>query len=81
MQKQGARVRRSSVLFVSTPGKLIYFSKHFGPNAERRLKDMMVATARLKGLLYRILRVLSLGRIQKDEFWLAVSKELSTSSK
>ena len=62
-------------------GKLHYFYKHFGPNAERRLKSAMVVSARVKGLIYRIVRVLSLGRIQKDEFWMSVSKELTTKSK
>jgi GT2 family glycosyltransferase len=57
-------------------GKLLYFYKHFGPNAERHLKRMMIMAAMIKGIFYRLLRVISLGRIQKDEFWWDVSKDL-----
>jgi len=62
-------------------GKLLYFYKHFGPNAERRLKRMMVIATISKGLIYRMLRLLSLGSIHKDDFWWTVSKELNTLSK
>jgi GT2 family glycosyltransferase len=61
-------------------GKLLYFYKHFGPNIEKRLKRMMLIASMLKGLIYRMIRVISLGRIRKDEFWRAVSKELSAMS-
>lgn len=62
-------------------GKLLYFDKHFGLNAERRLKHVIVIATKLKMLFYRMLRVTSLGRIHKDDFWWAVSKELTTLSK
>jgi hypothetical protein len=58
-------------------GKLLYFYKHSGPIVENRLKRMMLIASKIKGMIYRLLRVISLGRIRKDEFWRAVSKELS----
>ena len=57
-------------------GKLLYFYKHFGSNIENRLKQMMVIASVCKFVIYRILRVISLGRIRKDDFWWDVSKKL-----
>ena len=57
-------------------GKLHYFDKHFGPNAEHRLKHIMLITTKLKCVIFRLLKYLSLGHISKDEFWYAVSNEL-----
>jgi GT2 family glycosyltransferase len=57
-------------------GKLLYFYKHFGPNVESRLKQMMVIAAMCKFVIYLILRVISIGRIRKDDFWWDISKKL-----
>ena len=57
-------------------GKLLYFYKHFGPNAERQLRRIMILATMMKGIFYRFLRVISLGRIQEDELWWDVSKDL-----
>jgi hypothetical protein len=62
-------------------GKLHYFDKHFGPNAEKRLKHIMLITTKLKSVIYRFLKYLSLGHIRKDEFWYAVSNELMSTLK
>jgi hypothetical protein len=59
-------------------GKLHYFYKYFGPSAEQRLKRVMWFSAMVKSIIYRMIRVISFGRIRKDDFWWAVSKELST---
>ena len=71
----GQTVQRITRLY---SGKLLYFYKHFGPQAELRLQRVMMISANLKGIAYRLLRIISLGRINKDEFWRAISKELST---
>lgn len=73
----GQTVQRVVRLYSS---KLHYFYKHFGPKAEQRLKRVMRFSAMVKGIIYRLLRVISFGHIRKDDFWWAVSKELSTIS-
>ena len=57
-------------------GKLQYFYKHFGSAIENRLRRMMVIASICKFVIYRLLRVISLGRIRKDDFWGDVSKQL-----
>jgi GT2 family glycosyltransferase len=57
-------------------GKLQYFYKYFGSKVENRLKNMMVIASIFKFVIYRLLRVISLGRSRKDEFWWDVSKKL-----
>lgn len=73
----GLSVQRIKRLYT---GKLQYFHKHFGQNTELRLKQMMIIASITKWLFYAFLRVLSLGRIKKDEFWWAVSREVTTIS-
>ncbi len=70
-------VRRIVQLYAN---KLRYFNKYFGQKAERRLKVMMIIAAKVKWLFYLILRLLSLGRIQKDKLWSDVINELSLST-
>ena len=57
-------------------GKLHYFNKYYGPNAERQLRRIMIMAAMTKVIFYRFLRVISLGRIHEDELWWDVSKDL-----
>ena len=56
--------------------KLHYFYKHFGPRGKQYLKYVMVVSSILKIGVYRLLRIISLGKIRKDEFWIYISKEL-----
>jgi GT2 family glycosyltransferase len=71
----GQTVQRIIRLYTA---KLHYFYKHFGPTIENRLRRMMLIASIVKGAIYRMVRVISLGRIRKDDFWIAVSKELSS---
>jgi GT2 family glycosyltransferase len=57
-------------------GKLHYFYKHFGSNVENRLKHMMVIASLLKGFFYFFIRIISFGRIHKDDFWWDVTKKI-----
>jgi GT2 family glycosyltransferase len=57
-------------------GKLQYFYKHFGSKVEYRLKHMMLIASMCKFVVYRLLRIISLGWIRKDDFWWDVSKNL-----
>jgi len=60
-------------------GKLHYFHKYYGSKAEARLRRAMLVSAKVKSIVYSFIRLFSLGKFKKDEFWRSVSNELLNS--
>lgn len=58
-------------------GKLQYFEKHFGGKERMRLYQLIAIATSLKLIVYTGLRILSFGRIKKDDLWKEVSQNLT----
>jgi hypothetical protein len=73
----GSTVSSASRTLLLYRGKLLYFKKHHGPAAQKRLYLAMRATSWLKFRAYALRRWLSRGRVAKDHIWQVVAAGLS----